>query len=266
MDIVTVAPQVPRTDKDLPLIVPVGGGRPVAYGRWSSYGDVLEDRYNLERWKTRMAALGIADRPDLLLAVAAHRDDKNKLNAICQQAIEAARASAAATTGTALHALSELVDAGKPLPVLPDSAVADLEAYRTVMTQVEVLAAEQFVVNDEYRVAGTFDRIVKVGGTRFIADIKTGTIEWGIGKIAIQLAGYSRSQGYNPATGLRTPLDVDQNNALIIHLPQGQAKCELVWVNIARGWEGVQLAAEVRRWRAAERKGLTAPFVPASAA
>jgi hypothetical protein len=266
MTINTVKSDVGRDRYGRPLIIPEGGGKPVPYQRWSSYGDVLEDRHNLEKWKVRMAALGIADRADLLLAVAAHRDDKQKLNAICDQAIEAAKASAAATTGTALHSLSELVDTGRDLPVLPESARADLEAYRAAMRQVEVVAIEQFVVCDEIPAAGTFDRIVKVGNTRFIADIKTGSIEWGIGKIAVQLAGYSRSVGYDIATGARTPLNVDQNNALIIHLPQGEATCQLVWVNVARGWEGVQMAAEVRRWRAAERKGLTAPFVPQAAA
>jgi hypothetical protein len=255
----TVKSDVPRDRWGRPLIVPAEGGRPKPYRRWSSYGDVLEDRYNLERWKVRMAALGLADRTDLLLAVAAHREDKDRLNEVCEQAIEAAKASAAATTGTALHALSELVDRGEQLPALPDSARADLEAYRETMRQVEVVASEQFVVCDEVEAAGSFDRVLRINGVNYIGDLKTGSIKWGLEKIAVQLAGYSRSAIYDIPTGQRTPLNVDQNNALVVHLPQGEAKCELVWVNIAAGWRGVQLAQAVRQYRL-DAKKFTAPF------
>lgn len=251
--------EVSRDRYGRPLIIPPGGDKPVGYARWSSYGDVLEDRYNLEKWKVRTAATGLADRPDLLLAVAAARGNKRQLDDICEQALEAAKGSAAATTGTALHSLSELVDRDEPLPVLPPSAEADLAAYRKATACLNVVAIEQFVVCDDPQAAGTFDRIVEHEGRRYVADIKTGDVKWGIGKIAVQLAGYSRSQVYDPATGERTPLDVDQSRALVIHLPQGQASCELIWVDIEEGWQGVLMAQQVRSWRKTS-KGLTAPF------
>ena len=118
----TVESQVRRDRYGKPYIIPPDGGKPTPYARWSNYGDVLEDRFNLERWKVRQSAIGLADRPDLLLAVTAHRGDKRKLDGICDEALEAAKSSAAATTGTALHALTEVVDRGEPLPVLPDTA------------------------------------------------------------------------------------------------------------------------------------------------
>ena len=237
-----------------PLIVPPEGGTPVGYARWSSYGDVLEDRFNLEKWKVRTAATGLADRPDLLLSVAAHRDDKQQLDRLCDQAIEAAKGSSAATTGTALHKLTETVDAGGQLPELPPSAVADLDAYRSATRPLTVLAVEQFVVCDDPQAAGTFDRIVEYDGTRYVADIKTGSVKWGIGKIAVQLAGYSRSVAYEPATGARSRLDVDQDRALVIHLPQGEGRCSLLWVDIAEGWRGVRMAQSVREWRKTSKK------------
>lgn len=257
MTFATPSPQVPRDRWGRPLIIPPDGGKPVAYQRASGF-DVLDDRYNLERWGKRMVALGVAERADLLLAISAHRDDKRKLNDLCEQAIEAAKGSASATTGTALHALTELVDRGDELPPLPDSPKADLEAYRQAMSPLHVAASEQFVVCDEVQAAGTFDRIVVWQGRRYVADLKTGSIEWGIRGIAQQLAIYAHGRFYNPDTGERSPLDVDLNNALVIHLPQGEARCELVWVDVASGWEGVQLSAQVRAWR--KRKGLTAPF------
>jgi hypothetical protein len=259
--ITTVAPEIPRDRWGRPLVVPPGGGKRTAYTRCTTFIDCLDDRWALEQWKQRMTAIGIADRPDLLLAVSAHRDDKKQLNGICDQAIEAAKATAAATTGTALHALSELVDRGQDLPVLPDAARADLDAYKTAMEPFEVIDIEQFVVHDGLKVGGTFDRLVRWNGVTMIADLKTGSsIDYSLGKLAMQLAVYSRGQRYDIDTGQRTPLDAHQGTGIVIHLPAGQARCDVRFVDLNAGWEGVQLAAQVREWR--KRKGFTAPFTP----
>src|SRR5215831_14489249 len=99
-------PPAIRRDRWLrPLVVPPGGGKPVPYTRCTTYVSALEDTYNLSRWQQRMVAIGLAERQDLLLAVAAHRDDKAHLNELCEKALEAAKGSAPATTGTALHKL-----------------------------------------------------------------------------------------------------------------------------------------------------------------
>lgn len=257
--IATVASPVPRDWMGRPLIVPPEGGDPVPYSRASSF-DVLEDKYNLHLWDKRMVAKGLSLRPDLLLAVTATEvSEKKKLDALCDEAKEAAKASAAATTGTALHKLTEYIDRGQELPVLPSDSKADLAAYAETMRKVTVEAIEQFVVCDELQAAGTFDRIVSWGGQQFVADIKTGSIKYGVGKIAQQLAIYSRGDAYDPTTGQRTPLEVDQRNALIIHLPAGTGTCELVWLDIATGWKLAQLSAEVRASRRGHQK-LTAPF------
>jgi hypothetical protein len=160
-----------------------------------------------------MVALGLADRPDLLLAAAAHRDDKNKLNDICDQAKEAAKASASATTGTALHALTEQHDRGQTLGVLPADAKADLDAYIAATEPFEHLGIEEFVVHDGFKIGGTFDRLVRYNGEVYIADLKTGSVDFGIGKIAMQLAVYAHSVRYDPATHLRSSLPVSTASA-----------------------------------------------------
>lgn len=255
------APVIKRAADGRPYIIPPDGGKPKLYSRWSSYGDVLEDTFRLSLWSQRMVAEGLSQRPDLILSVSAHLGDRNHVDDVCEQAKEYAKASAKATTGTALHTLSELVDDGEVLPELTSEVLADLDAYRVTMADsgLKVLASEQFVVHDEVGAAGTFDRIVEYQGQRYIADLKTGRIDYGIGKIAVQLAGYSRSLAYDAGTGERTGLDVDQNNGLIIHLPSGEARCELVWVNLTEGWAGVELAQAVRAYRR-NVKRFTAPF------
>lgn len=257
----TVAPEVNRDRWGRPLVVPPGGGKPVAYTRATTLAETIDDRFNLEQWKCRQTAIGLADRPDLLLAVSAHRDDKAELNKIVDRAIEAAKSSAGATTGTALHALTELVDRGQELPVLPDSARTDLEAYRQAISRFRVHAIEQFVVLDDIKVAGTADRIVELNGKRYILDLKTGsTVDYSMGAIAQQLAVYSRGLAYDISTGERTPTFVDQERAIVAHLPAGAGACSLYWVNIDHGWEAAQISLRVRAYRKHARNGLSEKF------
>lgn len=260
----TVAPAtVVRRDRwGRPLIIPPDGGRPVPYTRATTLAGTLDDLYGLMAWKCRQTAIGLVDRRDLQVSVSAHRDDKKQLDQVVEQALEAAGSSAAATTGTALHKLTELVDVDTALPHLDAKTSADLEAYRQVMRPLQVVQTEQLVVCDHLQTAGTPDRIVSFQGQHFIADIKTGrTLTYSAGKIAMQLAIYAHSQRYDPDTGARTELpDVHQTAGIVIHLPAGAGTAQLVWVDIGAGWEAIQLATQVRAWR--KRSNLTAQLNP----
>lgn len=235
-----------------PLIVPLDGGKPQPYTRCTTFVDCLEDKYNLQKWQLRQCAIGLADRPDLLLSVSAHRDDKGALNQVCDKAMEAAQSSARSTTGTALHALCERVDRGQPLGVVPAAARADVNAYLAATRDMEHVYIEQFSVHDELKIGGTPDRVVKFDGNYYIADIKTGTdISWGALKIAMQLAVYAHAiPYYAPGQRQPYPFHVDQQDAIVIHLPAGEGRCELSFVDIGRGWEAVQVASSVREIRA----------------
>lgn len=260
MTIVTPPPLIDRDRFGRPLVTPPQGGKAVAYTRCTTYVDCIEDKFNLQKWQMRMVALGLASRPDLLLSVQAHKDDNRELDKACEAAKEAAAASAAATTGTALHALTELVDRGQELPVLPAEAKADLEAYRTATADLTAVAIEQFCVQDMLKIGGTPDRVVEYEGQRYIADIKTGSIEYGSLKIAAQLAVYARSQVYDVASRKRTRHGADIERGIIIHLPAGQARCELVWVDLLAGWEAVLVARQVREQRVRKFTDLTKAF------
>jgi hypothetical protein len=249
---------IPRDHIGRPLVVPPGGGKPIAYTRCTTYVGCLDDMWNLHRWDERNVAIGLADRPDLLLSVSAHRDDKDKLNDIVSAAKEAAKAKAAAEIGTSLHKLTERLDRGQTLGVVPATYKADIAAYERATACLEIVGIERFTVLDELKIGGTHDRTVRYQDRRYISDLKTGSINYGALKIAMQLAVYSRSVLYDHRTFERAPLDVDQDRALVIHLPAGQGRCELHWVDIAAGWEAVQVAAQVRAWRS--RGGLFTPF------
>ena len=264
MTIVTPPPAINRDRYGRPLVIPPGGGKPVPYTRCTTYVKCIADTYNLQAWMQRMVAIGLASRPDLLLAVSAHRDDKRELDSICEKAREAAQASAAATTGTALHALTELVDRGEELPPLPPGPKASLEAYAAATADLTAVHIERFTVLDTLQIGGTPDRIVQLGDKRYIADIKSGNIEYGALEIAMQLAVYARSKLYDIPTGGRDLHAADPSRGLVIHLPAtdnpAEARCELRWFDLEAGWYAVNVATQVREKRKLKFADLTEPY------
>jgi hypothetical protein len=247
-----------------PLIVPKGGGKAKPYRRCTTYVGVLEDMFNLQRWEKRMVALGLADRADLLLAVAAHRDEKERLDDICNQAKEAAKASASATTGTALHTLTDIVDDGGKLPALPPGPAASIRCFQEATASLKVIDIERKLVLDTHQVAGTADRIYELDGQRYIGDTKSGNIELGILKIAMQLAVYARSETYDVETGQRGIHGCSTIRGIVMHMPAtddpAQARCELHWIDLEAGWEAVKVARQVWDQRRLKFADLTEPF------
>lgn len=221
------APDFPRDRWGRPLIIPPGGGKPIAYFRASSYGGPLEDRYNLEQWRLRTASVGLSRRQDLIAAIAACAPhEKKKMDEHVEAAIVAGGGSDAANIGVALHSFSERVDRG-------ELAVGDIpEPWRErVQAYVDTIDAngldvvphliECRLVNDRWRVAGTADRFYRrrSDGRLVVADLKTGKSVGSLTQM-LQLFVYATSVLYDPATGERTPIgDVDTTHGLIIHLP-----------------------------------------------
>jgi hypothetical protein len=180
VNVQNVMDEIQRDRWGRPLIEPPDGGKPVAYTRVSTLAKSLDKQEALTKWKQRMTAIGVSQRPDLLALVQATReDDRKTLDDACEQALAAARSGAAANTGTALHSFTERIDEGVPLEeiVASDLIKADLAAYRERVAGLRMLAAEVFVVQDDIKCAGTFDRLIQIDGRAYVADIKTGQHE-----------------------------------------------------------------------------------------
>ncbi|HJT94427.1 MAG TPA: hypothetical protein VJ777_21220 [Mycobacterium sp.] len=255
--------QIPRDGMNRPLIMNPEGTKRVAYRRTTTFVGALEDRYNLEQWKLRQACWGLGQRPDLVLkAASVHIEDKKALDEVAKDAMEYAESSAKATKGTALHKLCERLDRGQPLGKIPPPHDADIRAYEQCMKRYGLThkAIETFRVHDDWKVAGTADRISEMDGDNFIADIKTGDIER-IHKIAMQLAMYRASRPYDIATNQRfdDPYPISNNRGLVIHLPSGSGECFLHWVDIEKGRRGLQACYQVFDFRGIKRKDLTWP-------
>lgn len=247
-----------------PLIVPVGGGDPVAYVRASTMAKALDDLSGLMAWKQRKTAEGLLIRPDLLTRVAGalangHADEpatKQALNRVCSEALEAAGGSVGSSAGTGLHALTEAIDRGEEPPFIPSDDRPRLDAYRIAMREYRAVEAETFVVDDENGVAGSFDRLwLCPDGRVRVGDLKTGRGEADYPlNAAMQMAIYAHALRYDPDTAERTELhpDLDQTTGLLVHMPP-QGGCKVIPLDLERGWWAARLAMgayRVRKWRA----------------
>lgn len=277
----TPAVEIKRDRWGRPLITPTTGGKPTGYTRASSLGSSLEDNYGLTLWKQRMTAVGVASRNDLVLAANADHEDKDKLNKVVQQAMDAAASSARASIGSSMHTYAEQVDRGNDPGYIPAEFAADLAAYRALTEPAfEHLAIEQFCVCDELKVAGTPDRVSRLrhtmtapdgtelaAGDVVITDEKTsGSMNFGGIKFAVQLAVYAHGQAYDPATGARSPWPGPPRTdwGVIVHCPAGEGVASLYWVNITAGWELARLSVDVRRHRTRKDLVVQAETVTAS--
>jgi hypothetical protein len=254
--------QIPRDRWLRPLIIPRDGGEPVAHTRCTTFADALEDKSTLIDWSCRQTAIGLMARDDLRIAVAAHKDDKKEMNSLIKAAQEAAGSKAAATRGTAVHRILELLDMGQEVTDIPAEIQGDIAAYREATRNMRFISAETFVVIDEFRVAGTFDRQVEFEGANYIFDLKTGSsVDYSAGKFGIQLALYSMGEIYDAATGARTPLNVDPDWGIVAHLPVGKGVCTMHWIDLQASKEALQHCAWVREWRK-RGKGLLSSISP----
>jgi hypothetical protein len=242
-------------------------GKVISWTRATTWASTVADTFGLTNWKVRMTALGLAQRKDLLLAVAAiedpdGKDSKKKLDKLAEAAMEHAGSSVRATIGTALHSITEAHDAGREPAVIPEPYDADLAAYVLAICDAELRIdpshIERIVCVPELGVAGTFDRLITLpDGRTVVADLKTGRdLSYSWTEIAIQLAIYAHASSiYDVLTGKHQPMPVvDQSEALVMHLPVGEARCDLYMVDIAAGWEMASVCGTVRDWR--KRKDL----------
>lgn len=222
------------------LVVPPEGGKPVGYTRATTIAKTLDDTSSLMSWAERMTAIGLARRPDILAQVSDAENDKKQLNRLCEQAKEAGGATIRRDLGTALHSILER-SWTDPDYVPPAAHVDDVTAVHasieTAGYRIVEGMNERIVVNDEHRIAGTFDLMLEHHtGRRLIADIKTGsTVAYSGLSFATQLTIYANAdslytQGAAPdgSEDVREPLpQLDTGHAIIIHVEPGSGQCTL---------------------------------------
>ncbi len=254
-------------------VLPPEGKKPVGYARATTVAKALDDTSNLAAWGKRMTALGLAVRPDLLAMIqTTDSQDKKALDRLCDSASEAGGATARRDLGTALHKMFEqscVTPGYQPPPTYAADITAIHTALREAGLQVVDECSELMVVLDRYQIAGMADLIVEriSDGELFIADLKTGSsVAYGALGWAIQLAIYANADNIylqgaeaDGSADARAPMvDVNKQQALIIHCQPESGACDLHTLDIGKGFEALETAISVREWR--KQKKLLLPF------
>lgn len=198
-------------------------GKKVAWTRATTFAKSIQDTFALSQWAQRMTLKGASLRPDIVAAVSTLevKKDKDRVNALVEDAKKAAGDKVAANLGTAVHSFTE--DRDKTLVGMPVKDREVPEKLRPTVDAYEELIAsfglepvpgliEFTTAVKQYEICGTSDRVYRVtrditfklngktltlyAGEYVVGDVKTGAdLSYGWMEICIQLAIYA--QGLN---------------------------------------------------------------------
>lgn len=246
------------------------------YGRASSRGERLVDRFALERRDARLIVTG------LRLLIERGEPLGDDLDALVGRCLATAGAWLSADRGTALHALWE--DAAAPidheaLGLSPELLGACRMAIERCLERhgIEVLVHEWKIVNDLLRAAGTADAfgrltrdltfgdgVVIAAGTVIVLDLKSGVLRLEGGRplywmpYTVQLAIYAGGCRYvidgDDEHRETFPWPVSQRWGLILHvgieaaLDTDVAAAQLWKADLGIGRRGAELVLDIADW------------------
>jgi len=255
-----------------PAVLLPDGSKRVAHGRPSSQEKKLSDTTALDKWKHRTIIEGISNDPSIVPAYIAATTKKEK-NELADRALNRGGSDDAADWGTALHKLTEQIDAGeRSVDDLPEREAQRMREYLDALDVFGLEVCPDWIevqlVNDKLRFAGTADRIFKATkqivtpwgenirpGDYIGADLKTnsGDLKWSLLTYEVQSAIYFGRDAlfYNVVTDERTPLPEGMRHdwSLMVHLPSAGEGCDMIFMDMERGQRGADLAREVSNWR-----------------
>lgn len=269
--------RIRRDFRGRPYIYLPDGSKEVTYTRTSTFGKALSDGDALSWWRQQMLVRGILMDPRVLSAGftrladtgeldMSDPDTKSAIAEIITRGSDVGGANSAADWGTVLHHFADIIDfteepMNRDMWDLDSSIWDALDAYVELTAEMKMISGEQFVVCDEYKTAGSYDRTAEWSGKTVVTDLKTGAVRFP--DHGIQTALYANSKHYNIETGQREigPVDMASKEVgLIVHLPRPgvkdskgkQVEPSIIPVDLTEGWRLAGLADEVRAARRAK--------------
>lgn len=251
-------------------------GKSESWSRVTTFAKTLADTSALHAWEIRMILKGLAENPSMLSGVSSWDVSEHKMAfaEIAARAKAAAGGNEGAQRGTRMHDLTEQWDRNQPIAHATGAERTDVLAYHSAIEQAGITILpqyiERYVAIPELKLCGKFDRIFEWLDPRdnlkklVIGDVKTAkNVFYSWLEIAIQLALYAMASHYWDDAAdawVRMPY-VDQESALVMHIPVGTGLCDIHRVPLVSGREAIDATAEARRLRAAaSRKGFTDPL------
>lgn len=211
-----------------------------------------DDKYGLEQWKQRQVAIGLAMKPHLVESVAAHHDNKAKVNDLCALAMTAAGSSQEAEFGTAAHRVTERLDAGEDIIPTPLSAII-ADAWPKVLAKAKLRVVRDFIealiVYPQQKLCGRLDRFVDDGEGLAVADLKTGeSVVNYPHSVATQMALYANAPllarlpnkgDSETETFEQLPANLRKDVGYMIHMPRA-GEAAVYAVDLIKGWDCVE--------------------------
>jgi len=239
---------------------------------------ICPDDYALQQWRKRQVAIGMMLDIRLAERVAVDTENREAVDAVCEEAMQLAGAHHAANRGTQRHRAAELADLDGPL--LTDQQREDALAWRRTIEhhgiEIDRSLVEGFAIWPDHGITGRFDRIARYRGRHVILDLKSGenAVKYPQ-STAVQLALYARAPFISEAIDVngdrsvvmkwqKPPADLDLSTGYVIYLSDGMDIGELWEINIEHGWLGAQHAMSIVDWRKGFRYGaeLARPVQP----
>ena len=165
-------------------------GKSQRYSRPSGYAKPLDDEHALTNWRIFKAMDGVARSKALQAQViAVKEEDRTEKGRLRELALDRGEANERADLGTGLHAMTVRAEDDEDVEFDPGPHKEDLDAYTSCLSDYGLVSemTEVAFVNDEYRAAGTADRVYRLlldltaptgenipAGTLILGDLKTG--------------------------------------------------------------------------------------------
>lgn len=213
-------------------------------------------------------------------------DFKRAMDALADDLFEVGGGREKAAKGTDIHELCDIhdrdgmqaIDAMLEAGTITPSDHADVTAYARAIRALgaKITASELTVVDHEKKVAGRLDRVLLLklpeirdpktdeviypGDTRarrYVADIKTGRVDLGAGKIAQQIRQYAESEAYDLETQETSSHGANRSYGLLIHVPAGTGTATVHLVDLNAGAAGNKIVADVRAFRNSGKRAIT---------
>lgn len=253
---------------DKPMILRPGKTKAEPYMRASSVSDLVKDTYGLNIWQqNRIGAVVARDEAIRNEWLKLDPDEKGTFydfKALREKTIRKWQGGrsynrGAGVAGTRFHSVTDKNDTDA-LFAVDDEFADDLAVYKKVIAEIgDVVASEAFVVNHEIGVGGTLDKLIALKIPNpdgemgvHIADLKTGKVDKKELDFGIQMAVYANSYPYDPSREDRYAESwhaVNRKWGMVIHLPLGSNRAEIIWVDIAAAWEITKAAILIKETR-----------------
>lgn len=265
-----LVPGETRREESLIPVRKVRDDGKIPYTRASSFSNYINDHSAVDIWEKRSIVYGMGQREDLAARAAAlppiisNTRDKSTLtrqekalDQITNKALDEIGSEAAkyanrdykADWGTAVHGFTDPGPSGD----VPARMKADVDSWFDKTRGWEFFLTEAFVRNDTFQVAGTFDHAVKIPWRPdlglIIVDKKTGILH--LDQFAVQGCCYATGELYDPRTDstYEWPEPVNQEWAILAHIPLGTGRTDLYLVNLLEGYVDCTVARDVRARR-----------------